>query len=379
MEERLHTAPASTATIEPTPSRRRFGMVALYSATLVVSATLVFMVQPMFARFVLPLLGGTPAVWTTAMLFFQTALLLAYLYAHWTTRRFGPRRQAALHLALVAAALLVLPLGLPDGWTPPVDSSPVPWLLLLLLVSVGLPFFVVSSTAPLLQCWLADTDHPDGRDPYFLYRASNIGSVIGLLSYPLLVERELTLDAQSWLWSAGYGLLALLLSGSALMMWRSRRPAADTPRDRRRRAGGTHQRRPPGALGHARLRPVEPDAGRHLGDDDEPRPDPAALGAAAVAVPGLVHPRLLARRGRGAVAPLRALRHAAAGGGARRHGRDRHQRSALAGDRGQPGRLLRRGARDARGAGRRPAISRAADPVLRLGFRWAARWAACST
>ncbi len=229
MEERLHTAPASTATIEPPPSRRRFGMVALYSATLVVSATLVFMVQPMFARFVLPLLGGTPAVWTTAMLFFQTALLLAYLYAHWTTRRFGPRRQAALHLALVAAALLVLPLGLPDGWTPPVDSSPVPWLLLLLLVSVGLPFFVVSSTAPLLQCWLADTDHPDGRDPYFLYRASNIGSVIGLLSYPLLVERELTLDAQSWLWSAGYGLLAVLLSGSALMMWRSRRPAADTP------------------------------------------------------------------------------------------------------------------------------------------------------
>ncbi len=217
MERSLQTAPVAG---------RRLGMVALYSVTLVVSAALVFMVQPMFARFVLPLLGGTPAVWTTAMLFFQSALLLSYLYAHWTTRRFGPRRQAALHLALVAAALLVLPLGVPDGWIPPAASSPVPWLLLLLLVSVGLPFFVVSSTAPLLQSWLADTDHPDGRDPYFLYRASNVGSVIGLLSYPLLVERELTLDAQSWLWSAGYGVLAVLLGASAIVMWRSRRPPA---------------------------------------------------------------------------------------------------------------------------------------------------------
>jgi hypothetical protein len=225
MEEHLPTGPSLTATADSRAGGRRFGMVALYSVTLVVSAALVFMVQPMFARFVLPLLGGTPAVWTTAMLFFQSALLLSYLYAHWSTRRFGPRRQAALHLALVAAALLVLPLGVPDGWTPPAESSPVLWLLLLLLVSVGLPFFVVSSTAPLLQSWLADTDHPDGRDPYFLYRASNIGSVIGLLSYPLLVERELTLDGQSWLWSAGYGLLALLLSASALVMWRSRRPA----------------------------------------------------------------------------------------------------------------------------------------------------------
>jgi hypothetical protein len=225
MEEPLR-APPPPVVIEPAASGRAFGVVGLYSVTLVLSAALVFMVQPMFARFVLPLLGGAPAVWTTAMLSFQSTLLLAYLYAHWSTSRFGARRQAALHLALVAAALLVLPLGVPDGWIPPVESSPIPWLLLLLAVSVGLPFFVVSSTAPLLQSWLADTDHPDGRDPYFLYRASNIGSVIGLLSYPLLVERELTLDAQSWLWSAGYALLALLLSASAMVMWRSRRPPA---------------------------------------------------------------------------------------------------------------------------------------------------------
>jgi hypothetical protein len=225
MEEQLHDARSSmTAFAAPRTARSRMPVVVLYSATLVLSAALVFMVQPMFARFVLPLLGGTPAVWTTAMLFFQTILLLAYLYAHWTTRRFGPRRQAALHLALVFAALIVLPLGVPDGWTPPLESSPIPWLLLLLLVAVGLPFFVVSSTAPLLQSWLADTDHPDGRDPYFLYRASNIGSVIGLLSYPLLVERALTLDEQSWMWTAGYSVLATLLTASALAMWRSRRP-----------------------------------------------------------------------------------------------------------------------------------------------------------
>src|SRR5215210_5375463 len=110
------------------PASTRVPVVVLYSATLVVSATLVFMVQPMFARFVLPLLGGSPAVWTTAMLFFQTALLGAYLYAHWTTRRFGVKRQAALHLVLVAGALLVVPIGVPD-WTPPGTGSPVLWLL----------------------------------------------------------------------------------------------------------------------------------------------------------------------------------------------------------------------------------------------------------
>ena len=324
-----------------------------------VSATLVFMVQPMFARFVLPLLGGTPAVWTTAMLFFQTALLLAYLYAHWSTRRFGPRRQAALHLALVAAALLVLPLGVPDGWIPagrqlagPVAARCCCWC------RSGCPFFVVSSTAPLLQSWLADTDHPDGRDPYFLYRASNIGSVIGLLSYPLLVERELTLDAQSWLWSAGYGLLAVLLEWLGARDVALAAPGGDTP--------ATGDDAPAERIS----------AGRRV------RwvtlafvPSSLMLGATSAMTMNLAPIPLLwvlplslylvsfilvFSRGEGA-GPwhrLRALRHAAARGGARRHGRDRDQRSALAGDRRQPGRLLRRGARDARGAGRRPAIGR---------------------
>jgi hypothetical protein len=200
----------------------RLPAVVLYSATLAASAALVFMVQPMFARFVLPLLGGTPAVWTTAMLFFQTLLLAAYVYADWSIRRLGARRQAALHLALVAAALLVLPVGVPDGWTPPAAGSPVPWLLLVLTISVGLPFFAVSATAPLLQSWLAATDHPDAADPYFLYRASNLGSVVGLLAYPLLAEPRLTLDGQSLLWSIGFGVLSLMLIGCAMLLWRER-------------------------------------------------------------------------------------------------------------------------------------------------------------
>jgi hypothetical protein len=223
--------PSATAILErPRGASRHTAVIALFSATLVLSAGLVFLVQPMFARFTLPLLGGAPAVWTTAMLFFQTVLLLAYMYAHWSLGRFGARRQAALHLAVAAFALIVLPLGIPDGWTPPATGSPVPWLLLMMLVSVGLPFFVVSATAPLLQSWLADTDHPDAADPYFLYRASNIGSAVGLLSYPLLVESRLTLDGQSWLWSGGYGLLMLLLVGCAVVLWRSRHPLRDAAR-----------------------------------------------------------------------------------------------------------------------------------------------------
>ena len=228
------------------PTSRRLPVVALYGATLALSAGLVFLLQPMFARFVLPLLGGTPAVWSTAMLFFQTLLLLAYVYAHWLTSRLAPRRQVALHMALVAAALLPLPVGIPGGWTPPVDGSPVPWLLALLVVAVGLPFFVVAATAPLLQSWLAATDHPDADDPYFLYRASNAGSVIGLLAYPLVVEPRLTLGDQSWLWSGGFAVLGLMLAACGLVLWRARhrRPAAD--------AGAGAEAAPAEKLGKAR-------------------------------------------------------------------------------------------------------------------------------
>src|SRR5918998_1293650 len=166
----------------------------LFSATIFISAALLFLVEPMFAKFVLPSFGGTPAVWTGSMMFFQATLLVGYLYVHATTTWLGARRQAILHLVVVLLPLLVLPLAVPgDEWAPSSQANPIFLLLGLLAISVGLPFFAISTTNPLVQRWLADTDHPAARDPYFLYRASNLGSVIGLLGYPLLVERELTL------------------------------------------------------------------------------------------------------------------------------------------------------------------------------------------
>ena len=202
---------------------RGIGVLTLYSGTLFLSAGLTFLVQPMFAKFVLPLFGSTPAVWNTSMLFFQTALLAGYLYAHESTRRLGVRRQTVLHLGVLLLGLLVLPVGVPENWIPAADGSPVPWLLGLLAVAVGLPFFVVSTTAPLLQRWLTATDHPAAADPYFLYRASNLGSVLGLLGYPLLVEPSMRLAEQGRLWSAGYALLVLMVLACAAVVWRSPR------------------------------------------------------------------------------------------------------------------------------------------------------------
>ncbi|MGI8440642.1 MAG: spermidine synthase [Thermoleophilaceae bacterium] len=199
-------------------------MLILFSATLFLSAALLFLVQPMFAKFVLPLYGSTPAVWTTTLLFFQAVLLLGYAYAHAATTRLGVRRQAALHLGLLLVPLVVLPLAVPSGFVPDADATPVLSLLGLLAVSVGLPFFVVSSTAPLLQRWLADTGHPSAGDPYFLYRASNLGSIVGLLGYPLLMEPRLGLTLQGRAWALGYLVLVPLLAACAVALWRYRRP-----------------------------------------------------------------------------------------------------------------------------------------------------------
>ena len=182
----------------------------MFSLTLFVSAGLLFLVQPMVAKFVLPLFGSTPAVWTASLLFFQATLLLGYVYAHVSTTRLGVRRAAALHGALLFLPLLVLPLRVPEQVGALAVEAPALALLGLLAVTVGLPFFVVSSTAPLLQRFLAGTDHPAGRDPYFLYRASNLGSMLGLLAYPFLVEPVLRLPEQGRAWSAGYAVLALL-------------------------------------------------------------------------------------------------------------------------------------------------------------------------
>ena len=192
-------------------------LVGAFTLAVFLNAALLFSVQPMFTKMVLPLLGGTPSVWNSAMLFFQCALLAGYLYAHLTTRALSPPRQAALHLALLAAALLTLPVAVRAGWAPSGRGAPIPWLIGLLTVSLGLPFFALSAGAPLLQRWFSATAHPDAGNPYFLYAASNLGSLAALLAYPLLVEPRLALGAQSRAWSWGYWALALLVGACALL------------------------------------------------------------------------------------------------------------------------------------------------------------------
>jgi hypothetical protein len=197
----------------------------LYAGTMFLSALLLFLVQPMVGKMILPLLGGTPAVWNTCMVFFQAALLLGYAYAHVTSMRLGVRRQAGLHLLVLLAPLAVLPIAVAHDATPPTSDNPVWWLLWRLTVTVGLPFFVVATSAPLLQRWFVGTGHPDGRDPYFLYAASNLGSLLALLGYPLLIESSLWLDEQSWLWAAGYTLLIATNFACAVALWRAPRSA----------------------------------------------------------------------------------------------------------------------------------------------------------
>ena len=154
----------------------------IYPVTLFLSAALMFLVQPMFGKMALPLLGGSPAVWNTQVVFCQGVLLFGYLYAHLTSRWLGIRRQALIQCFLILFPLLLLPIGIPQGLIPPGEVNPIFWLLYLLLVTLGLPFFVVATTSPMLQKWFAATRHPKAGDPYFLYAASNAGSLVGLLA-----------------------------------------------------------------------------------------------------------------------------------------------------------------------------------------------------
>src|SRR5580704_4818041 len=184
--------------------KNKNGMLVLFTFTIFLGALLLFWVQPMAGRMLLPLLGGVPAVWNTAMVFYQATLLAGYAYAHFATKQIGVRRQAALHLPLLLVPLLVLPIAIPHGWDPPTNHNPIPWLLTVLTVMVGLPFFIVSSTSPLLQRWFSTSGHRDAHDPYFLYAASNCGSLLALISYPVLIEPHLGLARQSRWWAIGY-------------------------------------------------------------------------------------------------------------------------------------------------------------------------------
>src|SRR5829696_1594799 len=201
----------------------------LFGVTIFVSSALLFSIQPMIAKMLLPLLGGTPAVWNTCMLFFQAVLLCGYAYALLVSR-WPLKRQLIAQLALLCLAFISLPIGLSSYWTNsvPPTGNPSLWLLMCLAASVGLPFFIVSSNSPLLQKWFSRTSTESARDPYFLYSASNAGSLIALLAYPALMEPFFTLRAQGRLWTAVYAVLVLLIALHTVRLWQSRASSTET-------------------------------------------------------------------------------------------------------------------------------------------------------
>ena len=195
-------------------------MLALFAAAIAAGAALLFVVEPMAAKLVLPRLGGTPAVWTGCMLFFQAGLLAGYSYAHLLTTRLTRRAQVIAHGVLLAGALVALPIALPTAWNDPGTHAPLPWLIAALGLMAGLPFFVLSATGPLLTRWFSATPHPRSADPYFLYVASNAGSLAGLLLYPLVLEPSLPIATQSRMWTFGFVACALLVLGCGTAMLR---------------------------------------------------------------------------------------------------------------------------------------------------------------
>ncbi|MFI3138273.1 MAG: fused MFS/spermidine synthase [Methylococcaceae bacterium] len=209
----------------PSESNRNFAHIFLFAATLFISASLMFVMQPMFGKILLPLLGGSPAVWNTCMVFYQSILFLGYLYAHIISTRLSSHRQLQTHIAVMLFSLLALPLALPEGTSPPSDTDPTLWILWTLLLSIGLPFFVVSTTSPLLQKWFANTGHHTSHDPYYLYAASNAGSLLSLLSYPFFIEPLIGVSAQKSIWSGGYVFLCLAIIACGVVLWRTQRQA----------------------------------------------------------------------------------------------------------------------------------------------------------
>lgn len=206
------------------------GVTVLFGAGILVGAMLLFLVQPMAAKLMLPALGGSPAVWNTAMVFFQVALLAGYAYAHLLARRLSWRRQIVVHAIVLLAPLAFLPMRI--GASPPAEGgSPAFWVLSALAASIGVPFVVVSTTGPLLQRWYAASGSARSDDPYFLYAASNLGSLGSLLAYPLLLEPRLAVATGGWasqtgLWAWGYVLYALLVAACGVVLWRTRREEA---------------------------------------------------------------------------------------------------------------------------------------------------------
>jgi len=189
----------------------------LYAITIFLSAFLLFQIQPMIAKMILPWFGGSAAVWITAMLFFQTALLGGYLYAHWSVRSLRPKAQTATHVVLLLATLFFLPVWPSTAWKPIGNEEPILRILGLLACSVGLPYFLLSTTSPLIQAWYSRRFQ--AALPYRLFALSNLASLLGLLAYPFLVEPNITLRQQSYLWSGAY---AVFMALCILAAFRSR-------------------------------------------------------------------------------------------------------------------------------------------------------------
>ncbi|MFA5984444.1 MAG: fused MFS/spermidine synthase [Methylococcaceae bacterium] len=213
----------------PQKTKNRNALIVLFATTLFMSAALMFVLQPMFGKLLLPLLGGSPAVWNTCMVFYQSILFLGYWYAHALATGQPHVRQVYIHATVILLSVIALPVALPSHITPPTETDPTFWLFWMLLLAIGLPFFVVSSTAPLLQKWFSQVGHHTSDDPYYLYAASNAGSLLALLSYPFLIEPNIGLSWQKTGWSIGYSILCLMLISCAWVLFKSHQ-IANSPR-----------------------------------------------------------------------------------------------------------------------------------------------------
>ncbi|MEX2358545.1 MAG: hypothetical protein WEE51_09440, partial [Pirellulaceae bacterium] len=185
------------------------GLTTAIATAVLLSAFMLFQVQPLISKAILPWFGGSPTVWTTCMLFFQITLFAGYVYAHLLSRYFSTRTQVAIHVTLTLLAIVSLPIAPSDDWKPAPEDHPVAYILLILVAHLGLPYFLLSANGPLLQAWYAAS--LPGKSPYRLYALSNIGSLAALLTYPFVVEPILTLPSQSTLWSAGFLVFSLIL------------------------------------------------------------------------------------------------------------------------------------------------------------------------
>lgn len=205
----------------------------VYSLTLLISAFLLFSIQPLFAKMILPLMGGGPSVWNVSMVFFQAMLLAGYAYAHAIVRFANIRWQTALHILLLVLCGFFLPVAVPENWQPPSgDGFPAGAQLMMMAIAIGGPFFILSASAPLFQHWFTHTNHHHAESPYFLYAISNFGSITALISYPVIIEPLITLSLQKQLWGYGYmtlSLLAIMAAWLVITHYRqSKQPSPDT-------------------------------------------------------------------------------------------------------------------------------------------------------